>query len=284
MPLQFDPVRRALLLSLSTAPFLPQPARAGGPRPLMLAGVYRPGMPLQGWWVSEKYDGVRAYWDGQALWTRHGHRIHAPAWFTDGWPAQPMDGELWAGRGRFTSAASAAARDLPDDGAWRTLRYMVFDLPATPGPFDTRIGELRRALPHARTTLQAVAQREATTEAALQTLLHDTVHRGGEGLMLHRGASPYRGERSDDLLKLKQHFDAEATVVGHVPGQGKYDGLVGALLVETPQGLRFKLGSGLRDAGRASPPAIGSQVTYRYRGLHPDGAPRFASFVRVRVD
>ena len=284
MPLRFDPVRRALLISLSAAPFMPQAAHAGGPRPLMLAGVYRAGMSLQGWWVSEKYDGVRAYWDGQALWTRHGHRIHTPAWFTDGWPAQPMDGELWAGHGRFTSAASAAARDLPDDTAWRTLRYMVFDLPAEAGPFDTRIAQLRRALPRSHATLQAVAQHEATTEAALQALLHDTVHRGGEGLVLHRGASAYRGERSDDLLKLKPHLDAEATVVGHVPGRGKYDGLLGALLVETPQGLRFKLGSGLRDADRVSPPAIGSRVTYRYRGLHPDGVPRFASFVRVRVD
>lgn len=284
MPPRFDLVRRALLLSLSAAPFLPQAAHAGGPRPLMLAGVYRPGMPLQGWWVSEKYDGVRAYWDGQTLWTRHGHRIHAPAWFTHGWPAQPMDGELWAGHGRFTSAASAAARDLPDDTAWRRLGYMVFDLPAEAGPFDTRIARLRHALPREHATLQAVAQHEAASEAALQALLHDTVHRGGEGLMLHRGASAYRGERSDDLLKLKPHLDAEATVVGHVPGRGKYDGLLGALLVETPQGLRFKLGSGLRDADRVSPPAIGSQVTYRYRGLHPDGAPRFASFVRVRMD
>jgi DNA ligase 1 len=284
MPPRFDPVRRALLLSLTTAPLLPQTVHAGGPRPLMLAGVYRPGMPLQGWWVSEKYDGVRAYWDGQALWTRHGHRIRAPAWFTGGWPAQPMDGELWAGHGRFTHAASAAARDLPDHAAWRTLRYMAFDLPAEAGPFDTRIARLHRTLPGAHATLQAVAQHEATTEAALQALLHDTVHRGGEGLMLHRGASAYRGERSDDLLKLKPHLDAEATVVGHVPGRGKYDGLLGALLVETPQGLRFKLGSGLRDADRVSPPAIGSQVTYRYRGLHPDGVPRFASFVRVRVD
>jgi DNA ligase-1 len=190
---------------------------------------------------------------------------------------------VWAGHGRFTRAASAAARDLPDEGAWRTLRYMVFDLPAEPGSFDTRMAQLRRALPRGHATLQAVAQHEATSESALQALLHDTVQRGGEGLMLHRGASPYRGERSDDLLKLKPHLDAEATVVGHVPGRGKYDGQIGALLVETPEGLR-KLGSGLRDSDRASPPAIGSQVTYRHRGLHPDGAPRFASFVRVRTD
>jgi DNA ligase-1 len=251
----------------------------------MLANAYRTGLPLADYWVSEKYDGVRAYWDGQQLSTRHGHRIAAPPWFTRGWPSQPLDGELWAGHGRFTAASSAAAKDAADDDAWRGLRYMVFDLPAHPSRFDERLPALMTLLSsHASPHLQAVPQRRLTDEAALQALLRETVRAGGEGLMLHRGASHYRGERSDDLLKLKQHLDAEATVVAHVPGRGKYQGLVGALLVETPQGLRFKLGSGLRDADRVSPPAIGSQVTYRYLGLHPDGAPRFASFVRMRID
>lgn len=249
----------------------------------MLANVYRPGLPLADYWVSEKYDGVRAYWDGQQLWTRHGHRILAPQWFTRGWPSQPLDGELWAGHGRFTAASSATAKEHADDEAWRGLRYMVFDLPAHPGRFDVRLPALTALLSrHASPHLQAVQHRQLADEPSLQALLRETVRAGGEGLMLHRGASHYRGERSDDLLKLKQHLDAEATVVGHVPGKGKYQGLVGALLVQTPEGLRFKLGGGLRDADRASPPAIGSLVTYRYLGRHADGAPRFASFVRVR--
>jgi DNA ligase 1 len=276
--------RRPVLVAFGLLPWLPAAARASG-RPLMLANVYRQGLPLADYWVSEKYDGVRAYWDGQQLWTRHGHRIHAPRWFTRGWPTQPLDGELWAGHGRFTVASSAAAKDVADDEAWRDLRYMVFDLPAHPGRFDERLTALTALLSaHASPTVQAVPQRQLTEDAALQALLSQTLHGGGEGLVLHRGASHYRGERSNDLLKLKQHLDAEATVVGHVPGKGKYQGLLGALLVQTPQGLRFKLGSGLRDADRASPPAIGSLVTYRYLGLHSDGAPRFASFVRVRVD
>jgi DNA ligase-1 len=250
-------------------------------QPLMLANLYRPGVALADYWVSEKHDGIRAFWDGQALWTRHGHRIHAPAWFTAGWPTQPLDGELWAGRDRFTAAASAAAKDTPDGEAWRALRYMVFDLPAHAGPFDDRLSLLSA---HASPWLQAVPQRKLADEAALQALLRNTVRTGGEGLMLHRGASLYRGERNDDLLKLKQHLDAEATVIAHAPGKGKYQGMLGALLVQTPEGVRFRLGSGLRDADRVSPPTLGSQVTYRYLGLHPNGAPRFASFLRVRVD
>ncbi len=278
------PPRRALLMAFGACWLAPRTLHAEA-RPLMLANLYRPELPLADYWVSEKYDGVRACWDGSQLWTRQGHRISAPRWFTAGWPTQPLDGELWAGRGRFTAASSAIAKDAPDDAAWRELRYMVFDLPAHPGRFDQRLADLQRLLAENKAAwLQAVPQHKVTDDAELQALLLHTVRQGSEGLMLHRGASLYRGERNDDLLKLKQHLDAEATVVGHVPGKGKYRGMLGALQVQTSQGLRFKLGSGLRDADRASPPPIGSQVTYRYRGLHTDGVPRFASFVRVRLD
>lgn len=277
--------RRSLLIALAALPLMPHRSHAAGAS-LMLANVYRAGVPLADYWVSEKYDGVRAHWDGRQLWTRNGLRITAPAWFTAGWPAQALDGELWAGRGRFTAASSAVARDTPDPDAWRQLRYMVFDLPTHAGDFDTRLAAMEGTLsgPASSPWLQAVPHRKLADESALHTLLRDTVNAGGEGLMLHRGASAYRAERSDDLLKLKQHLDAEATVIGHVPGKGKYQGLLGALEVQTPEGIRFRLGSGLRDADRLAAPAIGSQVTYRYLGSHPNGAPRFASFMRVRTD
>ncbi len=276
--------RRSLLIALGLLPLIPGLSHAGA-RPLMLANVYRPDVLLAAYWVSEKYDGVRAYWDGRQLWSRHGHRIHAPGWFTAGWPSQPLDGELWAGRGRFTTASSTAAKDTPDDDAWRQMRYMAFDLPAHTGTFDERLPALARELSqHTPPWLQAVAQRKLADDTALRALLRDTVRAGGEGLVLHRGASAYRGERSDDLLKLKEQLDAEATVIAHVPGKGKYAGQVGALLVQTPEGVKFRLGSGLRDADRASAPPVGSQVTYRYTGRHPNGAPRFASFLRVRTD
>ena len=275
--------RRLLLLGCLLA--VAQRAFADAPA-LLLAGRYRPGIDLRDWWVSEKYDGVRAHWDGRQLRTRGGERIAAPAWFTAGWPALPMDGELWAGRGRFEHAQSAAAREQPDDAQWRALRYMVFDLPAHPGSFDERLAALRAAvsaLDH--TWVQAVPQRKVAGDAELQALLREVVRGGGEGLMLHRGASLYRAGRGDDLLKLKTHDDAEARVIAHVPGKGKHAGRLGALMVETPEGRRFALGTGFTDAQRADPPPVGSWVTYRFRGLHEgSGLPRFASFLRVRSD
>ena len=275
--------RRLLLLGCLLA--VAQRSFADAPA-LLLAGRYRPGIDLRDWWVSEKYDGVRAHWDGRQLRTRGGERIAAPPWFTAGWPALPMDGELWAGRGRFEHAQSAAAREQPDDAQWRALRYMVFDLPAHPGSFDERLAALRAAvsaLDH--TWIQAVPQRKVAGDAELQALLREVVRGGGEGLMLHRGASLYRAGRGEDLLKLKTHDDAEARVIAHVPGKGKHAGRLGALMVETPEGRRFALGTGFTDAQRADPPPVGSWVTYRFRGLHEgSGLPRFASFLRVRSD
>ncbi|MGJ7572164.1 DNA ligase [Variovorax sp. RB2P76] len=275
--------RRSLLLAafgVVTAPAVF--ARDAAPS-LMLADVYRPGMSLSDYWVSEKYDGVRGYWDGKQLWTRGGERVVAPAWFTAPLPKQPLDGELWAGRGRFPHAVSTVRSQTPNDVAWHEMRFMVFDLPAQAGDFTARLAALRKLLPVTDAPwVVPVPQERATTHEALQALLDKTVKMGGEGLMLHRGGSSYRGERNNDLLKVKPYEDAEARVVEHVTGKGRHASRLGALVVETADGRRFKLGTGLTDAERDNPPAIGSWVTYRYNGTTANGLPRFARFMRVR--
>jgi DNA ligase-1 len=250
---------------------------------LSLANRYHPGLDLSVYWVSEKYDGLRAYWDGSRLLSRGGEVLHPPDWFTDGWPNEPMDGELWAGRGRFEEATSTVRRKSPDDSAWRRIRFMVFDLPAHPGVFDERLIAYRAhvaRLKHA--WVVAVPQERVSSHAELGTRLRRMVSLGGEGLMLRRGDAPYRAVRGDDLIKVTPHEDAEARVVGHLSGKGRHTGRMGALLVETPAGQRFRLGTGFTDAQRDNPPAVGEWVTYRHRGLNESGLPRFASFVRVR--
>ena len=281
-------LRRHCLAWLGLAPLAalttPQAWAADAPA-LLLANVYRPGMRLADYWVSEKYDGVRGYWDGHTLRTRGGETVAAPAWFTAGWPDTPMDGELWAGRGRFSHAQSTVRQQQPDDAAWREMRFMVFDLPAHGGTFDQRLPALNQLVESLdQPWVQAVPQQRVASDAALQKLLLRTVRAGGEGLMLHRGASMYRAGRSDDLIKVKTHEDTEAKVVAHLPGQGRHVGRLGALVVEMPSGQRFRLGAGLTDAERDHPPPVGSWVTYRFRGTHDSGVPRFASFVRVRDD
>ncbi|MES2510037.1 MAG: DNA ligase [Pseudomonadota bacterium] len=282
----------ALLLacaSISAPPLASAQAVPGKPA-LMLANVYHPGVVLADYWVSEKYDGVRGFWDGEKLLTRGGERVMAPAWFTAGWPKTPMDGELWAGRGQFSKAVSTVRQQVPDDLVWRGMRFMVFDLPAQPGPFTDRIPALNALVAGiGQPWVVAVAQHKVAGHPALQAQLKKTVRLGGEGLMLHRGDAIYKGLRNDDLLKVKTHEDTEARVVGHIAGKGKNAGRLGALLVEMPaadgkQAQRFKLGTGFSDAQRRNPPPVGALVTYRYRGLNDSGIPRFASFMRVRED
>jgi len=274
--------RRSLLLaSFGLAVAHAAAARDSAPA-LMLADVYRPGMPLDDQWVSEKYDGVRGYWDGKQLWTRGGERIAAPAWFTAPLPKKPMDGELWAGRGRFARSVSTVRSKTPNDIAWREMHFMVFDLPTQGGDFTSRLSALRKLLPITDAPwVVAVPQERATTHAELQALLDKTVKMGGEGLVLHRGASLYKGERSSDLLKFKPYDDAEARVIEHIMAKGRRGTRLVALLVETPEGQRFKLGTGLTDAERENPPPIGSWVTYRFDGITANGLPKLARFARV---
>jgi DNA ligase-1 len=245
--------------------------------------MWQAGQDPSAYLVSEKLDGVRAFWDGQSLRFRSGLPIAAPAWFLDGLPKTPLDGELWLGRGRFDALSGLVRREVPVDAEWREVRYMIFDLPGAFGPFAERAARITELVAQAHQPwLQAVEQKRVADAATLQKLLKQTVKGGGEGLVLHRANALWSPGRSDALLKFKPLPDEEARVVAHLPGKGRNQGRMGALLLEMPDGQRFSLGTGFTDAQRADPPAVGSTVTYRYRDRTPKGLPKFASFLRVR--
>ncbi len=254
---------------------------------VLLAQIYQSGTNVQQFLVSEKFDGVRAIWDGKVLRTRAGNVINAPNWFVKDFPATPMDGELWLARAKFDALSGAVRKDVPIDEEWRGISYLIFELPNAEGTFEARAKRIVEIVNQAHKEkkapyLKAVAQFRVKDEIELKVRLNKVVAQGGEGLMLHRADALYTTGRSDALLKLKPLFDAEATVVAHTPGRGKHKGKLGALVVETPEGLCFKLGTGFSDAQREHPPKIGSLVTYTYRDKTPSGKPKFASFLRER--
>ena len=231
--------------------------------------------------VSEKLDGVRAIWDGSTLKFRSGRTVNAPVWFLAKLPKTPLDGELWLGRGRFDEVSGMVRKNQAVDADWQQINYMVFELPGGEGDFTMRYSRIRLLTWGTQwDRLQPALQVRIPTMEGIRSELKRVVAAGGEGLMLHRANSAYVTGRSDALLKLKPSADAEATVVGHVAGKGKFDGMLGALEVKTEDGQRFRLGTGFSDEQRKSPPAIGSIVTYTYRDLTPSGKPRFASFLR----
>jgi DNA ligase-1 len=259
-------------------------AKQGVPE-ILLAQVYTSGLDVTQYLVSEKYDGVRAVWDGKQLMTRQGNVIHAPAWFVKGFPKTSLDGELWLARGQFDELSGVVRKDAPIDAEWKQISYLIFELPNAAGDFESRAKRIVEIVTKAKVQhLKAVKQFSVKDEAALKRELQKVVKNGGEGLMLHRADAPYISGRSDVLLKLKLLLDAEAKVVGYTKGRGKYAGKLGALIVETPAGIRFKLGTGLSDAQRENPPKIGSLVTYTYRDLTKTGKPKFASFLRERKE
>lgn len=267
-----------LLLALGSFPLL-----AVTKPDLLLAQDYQDNIDVRQYWVSEKLDGVRAYWDGKQLISRGGNIIQAPAWFTADFPPRPLDGELWLARQQFAQILSTVSKQQPVSSEWQQLVYYIFELPQAEGTFTERIRMMQLLVQQQNSPyLQVVPQFRVADRATLLATLTQLEQAGAEGLMLHHQDAHYKTGRSADLLKLKTYQDAEATVIGYRPGRGKYQGMVGALIVRTPEGLEFAIGSGLTDALRQTPPAIGSEITYRYNGYTSNGIPRFARFLRER--
>ena len=250
---------------------------------LMLAKRFQGSEALNQFGVSEKYDGVRAFWDGVSMVTRSGRVIPAPDWFLAQLPDEPLDGELWLGYGRFSEISGLIRRkDSENSSLWQDVRYMVFDMPEYQGVFEERYAALLTLLDDDASEIQPVIQRTLESQEALETLLQERLEQGAEGLMLHRWDSFYYGGRSSDLLKVTPTEDAEAIVTGYEPGNGRLTGMMGALRVRLQNGRELLLGTGFSDAERASPPSLGTRVRFTYRGLTSDGLPRFASFDRIR--
>ncbi len=249
---------------------------------LPLSNVYKEGVNLEEYLVSEKLDGARAYWNGRQLLSRQGNTYHAPAWFTAGFPEQPLDGELWIAHNSFEQLMSII-RDTKPTNSWRKVRYMVFDIPLQHKTFTERMEKLETLFADISSPyIHLIKQSPIAGHDALMEQLAETVNAGGEGLMLRKMDSFYSAGRSNDLLKVKNWQDAEAVVIAHIPGKGKYTGMLGALLVETPDNIRFRLGTGFTDLQRRNPPPVGSLVTSKYQGKTVNGVPRFASFLRIR--
>jgi DNA ligase-1 len=261
------------------------PAKTGvesaGP-PLLLAESWDSVLDPTGWWLSEKLDGVRAYWDGEQFLSRLGNKFHAPDWFVQRFPDVPLDGELWLGRKMFQRAVSIVRRQDKSE-LWKEIRYVVFDAPDLEKNFEKRLDFIAECLTEQRPPYaQAHKHQVCRGIKHLQEELARLEALGGEGLMMRKPGSKYESGRSSTLLKVKNFRDAEARVLKHLEGAGRHKGRLGALMVEMEDGTTFSVGTGFSDSERENPPPIGSLITFRYQELSEAGVPRFPSFVAVR--
>ena len=261
---------------------------------LLLLKSYDASVEVEGWLMSEKLDGVRAYWDGKKLWSRQGNAFAVPEWFTENFPPFELDGELWLGRGQFEQTVSIVTRHQPHQ-AWQDVTYQIFEVPNQVGGLLERLEVLKTYLQDFPAPyLRIIEQVPVTSTEQLQLHLKGLVGLGAEGLVVRNPETPYLSGRSDQALKVKLKQEAECVVRGYTDGKGKYRGQVGALLCEIAPGQfkqlsnstdrLLKIGSGLSDKQHANPPEIGTLVTFQYMGLTRKELPRFPVFLRVRAD
>lgn len=283
MNFTFNKGRRLLCLTTLFTP-LTSPSRlfAAEKPALKLSQIYSKELRIEDYLVSEKYDGIRVYWTGHSFLTRAGNIILPPEWWSGNLSNIALDGELWIERGAFSELNGTLKRSRVGFEQWRRIKFLVFDLPTNREAFVQRYGLLVSLMEHTSSpNIQHVEQRTYVTHYELMERLDSVIAAGGEGLMLQHKNAHYNAGRHAGLYKLKRWQDAEAVVVGSTSGRGKYIGVMGALIVETPEGIKFRLGSGFSDAERANPPIIGAIVTYKYSGKSNKGVPRFASFLRI---
>ena len=275
-------IKAILHLLLPLLLLLPPAAWSTDQPDLLLLTKDAGDVDVTGWYMSEKLDGVRAYWNGSELLSRQGNAFAVPEWFTAGFPPFALDGELWTSRGEFEAVASITARDLPHPG-WERITYNIFEVPNAPGDLDARLGRLRSWLAeHPAGPIRIIPQIPCRDREHLRAMLAEVEAKGGEGLVVRNPRTPYQTGRSAAALKVKRFDDMEGKVVGYRPGKGKFAGKTGALQVEIEGGLTFYIGSGLKDRERERPPPLGSIVTFKHQGFTNKGIPRFTSFLRVR--
>ena len=254
------------------------------PPPFLLAKRYDPGIELSRYLISEKLDGVRAYWNGKNLVTRGGYIINAPSWFTKKFPIADLDGELWLGRKQFERLSGIVRKKQPVESEWHLVKFVVFDLPKDLSSFEIRYQKLLDLKEQSTSRyLTVTKQVTVTSKTELDDQLARITAKGGEGLMLHRKDSIYQVKRSFDLQKMKPFDDDEAVVIAHIEGKGKYKNMLGAIEVINKEGVQFKIGSGFSLKERLNPPPLNSEITYRYRGKTNKNTPRFATFLRMKI-
>ena len=257
------------------------------------------GQNVGGWLVSEKLDGVRAYWDGRNLRSRNGKILAAPGGWSAHFPPFALDGELYTARGEFEKIQSIVMDKTPNEAAWSEIKFYVFDVPEAGGGLLERLSELEKFIaknPQAGQNLKIIKQVKVKDNAEFEAFAEAVIAKGGEGAVVREPNAPYERKRSKNALKYNKFKDAECEVTAINAGTGKYAGLMGSVTCKSlgatgsnpdeqiPHGVKFKVGSGFSDEERANPPKIGSIITYKYQNLTAKGVPRFPVFLRVRED
>ena len=252
------------------------------PPQLFLLKSYNNDINVTGWVMSEKYDGVRAYWDGKQLISRSGKIFSADKNFTKDFPPFALDGELYYARGKFEHVVSIV--NTHNSGKrWLELKYMIFEVPQQKGTLFERFEVLKTYLnEHKDTSIKIIKQTKIGNNEEVEIYFKKLINLGAEGIVIRNPHLQYYVGRKKDALKYKPYFDAECTIVKLFEGKGKYKGMLGALGCKFNEQL-IKIGSGFSDVQRYNSFNIGTVITFKYYGLTRLGNPKYPVFLRVRM-
>lgn len=245
---------------------------------LLLLKTYK-DQNITGWVMSEKLDGIRAYWDGKQLYFRSGKIINAPKWFTKDYPPFEIDGELWTKKADFENISSIVRDKIPNDKAWHTITHNIFEVPNANGNLYKRLAKIKS---YENNIIKIIPQIKIKNKQHLKEYLKYIESLGGEGIVVRDPNTPYINKRTNKALKVKTFKDAECEVVGYTKGKGKFNGMIGAIICKLQNGTIFKIGSGLSKQNRLNPPKIEDIITFKYKEFTKYGKPKFSSFLRVR--
>lgn len=235
---------------------------------------------ISGWYMSEKLDGIRGYWDGEKLYSKNKKEIIVPRSFTKNFPPFELDGELWSQRDDFEFIQSTVLDKIPSK-SWANITYNIFEVPHSKGDFRTRLEKAKQWFEkYPNENVNIIKQTLCKDEEELLKYLDKIVDLKGEGIIVKDPSLPYHTGRSPYILKVKKAYDMEGEVIGINYRNGVK--ILKSLIVKLSNGVVFNLGGGFSDKQRKKPPKIGEIVTFKYYGFTKNGKPKFTSFLRVR--
>ena len=250
---------------------------------LFLLKTYKHDTNLTGWVMSEKLDGVRAFWDGKKLISRSGRVFHPSHIFTQDFPPFALDGELWTKREDFEHIVSIVnSKDAQE--RWSELTYNVFEVPKQDGDLFDRLDILTSYLKeHPNTRISIIPQLKINKQSDMDAFYAKVISLKGEGIVVRDPSLAYYVGRRADALKHKPFMDEECRVISVLEGKGKFIGQMGAVECEFNEKI-IKIGSGFTDKQREKGLKIGTIVSFKYYGLTHLGNPKYPVFLRIRLE
>lgn len=250
--------------------------------PLQKPVVYCGEENIQGWYMSEKLDGIRGYWNGKQLLTRKGNIINAPKWFTNNFPPFELDGELWSKRNNFEFIQSTVLKKTATD-SWKKITYNIFEVPNQKGEFKQRLKKAESWFKSNKNShVKIIPQIVCKGKKDLDEFLNSIESMGGEGVIIKDPHKPYHTGKKPFILKYKSFKAMEGIVISINKGKGKYKNMMGSLGIKLENGVTFNLGTGFSDLERKNPPKLNSTIRFKYYGFTKNKIPKFPSFLHVR--